>query len=105
MLPDQPALTLSASQTGSAPALADLSVQRSCGSNLAGVLKVSTDATWLHALANGGVVHVSADPAGLATGTYSGTVRVALGTQETRTPVQLRVSERSVRVFVPAAMR
>ena len=87
---------MSASQTGGAPTLAELTVERGCGTNSSGVLKVSTDAAWLHAQANGGMVRVSADPAGLATGTYSGTVRVALGTQETRTPVQLRVSARGV---------
>ena len=88
-------LGFSATQGGAAPPSQPLSVTNTGGGSLA--FTVSDDAAWLSASPTSGsanaTVNVSANPAGLAAGTYTGTVTVNAGAAGTRTvAVTLAVS-------------
>lgn len=82
------AVTLFAKRNGTIPAPVQLTVQALCGD---AAWQVSDDASWLSTSVNGQAVAVQVNQAGLANGSYAGTVTVTAVDQPGSTPIQIPV--------------
>lgn len=100
------AVTLFAQRNGTMPAPIQLTVLALCGNV---TWQVSDDANWLSTSVNGQTVAVQVNQAGLANGSYLGTVTVTAvapsNSAPIKIPVQLLVAEEVYRLYLPLVER